>query len=243
MVAPEHQDLYLLQNEFGLIKIGRSIAVEERRSKLTYQDRARIEIVAVFSFAGDWEEPAHIALRKHRLLGEWFSGDATARVAIANYFKIKFTWPFDFDPDYAAIWLEHMQRVRQVRKTRQSIYRAVQTLKRGEGPKHILDAITFTAWREAVAGKPVSVLARKLYEMPVETRMTHQRTGGQVAALSFSTDLTAALQLWPDDLRPAQWEGSPLECSVAALEAWRRRLTEPDPVGLEHQAIAYEIGD
>jgi len=228
VVAPKVQDLYLLQNEFGLIKIGRSVDVERRRSRLTYQDRAQVEIVAVFPFAGDQEEPAHIALHEHRLIGEWFSGNDEARVAIGRYFKLELTWPFEFNAEYAALWLGHMQRVRQVRKVRQSIYRAVQTLQRWEGPKHILDEIAFTAWREAVSGTPANVLARELLGMSVAARLEHQRTRGQVAELRVSTDQGAALQLWPDDTRPRHWNGSPLQCCIAALQEWRSRLKEPN---------------
>lgn len=242
MVAPEDQDLYVLQNEFGLIKIGRSVAVEERRRKLTYEDRARIEIVAVFPFAGDQEEPAHIKLRRHRLIGEWFSGSDETRAAIARHFDVELTWPFEFSAEYAAIWLKHMERVRQARKLRQSIYRAVQTLQRWDGPNHILDAIAFTAWREAISGKPIDMLSRELWAMSPETRLEHQRTRGEVAELRVSTDLAAALQLWPEDARPQHWGGSPLECCIAALQEWRIRLKDPDPMGLEHEVIKYEIG-
>ena len=78
MVEPTSQHLYVMQNEFGLIKIGRSIAVESRRQNLQQTDRCQIEIVAVFDFWGSLEETIHLELEEFRLIGEWFAGDEEA---------------------------------------------------------------------------------------------------------------------------------------------------------------------
>lgn len=84
MVDPNSQSLYVLQNEFGFIKIGRSLNMPRRVNALSASDGCEIYVVEVCTNCGDLEELLHIELDEHRVVGEWFEGTDEARARIAE---------------------------------------------------------------------------------------------------------------------------------------------------------------
>jgi hypothetical protein len=61
--------LYVMQNQFGLVKVGRSAKPEFRRKQLEKSDLCSIVLVAVLKNAADREEQCHKALDDFRLIG------------------------------------------------------------------------------------------------------------------------------------------------------------------------------
>lgn len=71
--------LYVMQNEHGLLKIGRSVRVEQRRAALEKTEDCRIAIVFVVEDEGLNEEWLHLEMDDHRVIGEWFEGSEEAK--------------------------------------------------------------------------------------------------------------------------------------------------------------------
>lgn len=104
-------DLYVMQNEFGLIKIGRSTNVMRRMRALQGTEMCRIQLVGIVEGAGHLEESTHIALDDFRLIGEWFDGGEDARNAIIQLLDMKGDkWPFDLAAkDAIDRWLDAVE--------------------------------------------------------------------------------------------------------------------------------------
>jgi len=102
------QDLYVMQNEHGLIKVGRSVDAEKRRRALEVTERCRIVVVSLLSGQGEREEQVHLKLRRHLIEGEWFNGTAAARRAAVKTLGLEPepVWPFAYDRAAAEVWLE-----------------------------------------------------------------------------------------------------------------------------------------
>lgn len=68
-------DLYIMQNETGRIKIGRSGNCEVRRATLEMACGVKIVLLAILPGRGEDERRLHAALHNYRQMGEWFSRD------------------------------------------------------------------------------------------------------------------------------------------------------------------------
>jgi hypothetical protein len=64
-----------MQNEFGCIKIGRSVDPWQRASALSQSEHCRVELIAAFEGGGEDEEAIHIELDDFRLEFRGNSGD------------------------------------------------------------------------------------------------------------------------------------------------------------------------
>jgi hypothetical protein len=229
MVEPAHQDLYVMQNEFGLIKIGRSVDADARRKLLQSQEQCRIELIAVLPGWGDQEERVHIALRDYHLMGEWFHGHREARAAILAAVDLpsETLWRYSINHKAARQWIEQLERWREDRKLDKEFGREIATLARADGPHYTHD---ISIWMLVYRGElrlPWRMTFRDLNGAKV--RMVDKLDGMPEAPIpSFTSDITAALMIWSDEDRPAIWEGSALQCCVAGLKARKRRLRRRD---------------
>jgi hypothetical protein len=228
MVEPAKQDLYIMQNEFGLLKIGRSVDVERRRLKLQTSERCRISVVEVYVGCGDMEEDIHLDMDDYRLVGEWFDGSEEARMALCESVGCGVSppsWPYDLDGERAAAWLNHIAVVRHAAAIRRELYRQIAILRTADGPSWVYDCgIFFVKWRAATGARPF--LHNEKADGQTVTRWHDPDTGATGIVPGFTRDAETALMAWPDDLRPAIWDGSPVECCIAALSAIRSRLPE-----------------
>lgn len=115
-----------MQNEFGLIKIGRSIDVERRRLTLQSTERCRIQTVEIYTGCGDMEEDIHLDMDDHRLAGEWFDGSDESRATLCELISCDnppIGWPYAYDPSGASAWLDHINVVRHAAAIRRELYR------------------------------------------------------------------------------------------------------------------------
>lgn len=71
--------LYILQDEIGRVKIGRSSAIKTRVRQISNSSGLKIHIVATFGRLGSIERELHKILARHRLRGEWFKDTVTFR--------------------------------------------------------------------------------------------------------------------------------------------------------------------
>jgi hypothetical protein len=225
------QHLYVMQNHLGLIKVGRSKNVEARRRRLEVADNCDIEIVALIEGCGEFEDGFHTLLRRHCLYGEWYDGDDKARKAIARLTGLSRTvkWPFALsDNDTICDWLDELLENRRERESIDKLFqRCIRDL--ADTPE---EDRRDARWRD---GKIWEMLIRFEHgERPFYSVMEGkdgQRilegwnpvTEGTEIIPCYTTDLNAALALWPDEERPKQWDGSVRDCCVSALKARKAR--------------------
>lgn len=225
MVDPTHQDLYVMQNQFGLIKIGRSLDIRQRRETLQFSECCKIKVVAVYSKCGDLEESIHVRLKEHRLAGEWFNGTELARNAIITALQDDqlVHWPYDYDIDGAKNWLDHFAVVRRAAYIRKAIYRQEQILSSSNVPHYVYDySILGVVYLAQYGVAPV--WKHQKHNGAWLRHWANPRSGLVEPVPKYSADVEAALQLWPVHIKPQNWEGTALECCIEALKAIRKSL-------------------
>lgn len=224
MTDPRTQMMYVMQNEYGCIKIGRSVDPWQRRLNLRQSEHCTVELIAAFNGGGEHEEAIHIALRSYRLEGEWFDGSDAARAEIGAIFDpCNLEWRFDHDPVGTANWLNHLRVVREANYTRKAIAREIGILRSATEPSWVYDHGIFRCCYLAQTGTKPKLLADKESGETVIVWMNPE-TGSRVVLPSYTQSVELALLAWPDDIRPSVWEGSAFDCCIAALRAVKARL-------------------
>ncbi len=219
--------LYVMQNEFGAIKVGRSAEPEERKRQLIQELRCQIKLVTVVPKAGHREEWCHLQMAEHSLAGEWFSGSDDARAHVAKLLEATLSWPYANDAVGLERWLETIRdgRGQQYwRKRERTVIR------------RLLGALKGTSKVRQYIDGDIALLVG--FDEPlhhgrngVEGRW-HGETSYTVIP-DYTHSLAAAKLLWPDDAPgPEPTTTDPLEYCLAALcEAWgfdHRRLKPLD---------------
>lgn len=223
--------LYLMQNNFGLIKIGRSVNPPDRRRKLEATEQCEILTVAVIENAGSMEEEVLMALDQFRLVGEWFSGESDARHAVLRAMNLPHDvqWPFELtDAEAANDWLDELESRRWLRSVDREYGRLIREMtKLAEAPHdpsrwwdvHIWSAI----WRfEYQVDTIVSSEKNKAGETIL---VGYRRELPEMVVPAYTTDIDASKQLWPEMSLPAGWLGSSWESCIAGLQARRLALS------------------
>lgn len=183
-----------------------------------------VELVAAFEGGGEDEEAIHIELDGFRLEGEWFDGTDTARAAIERIFgPDPLEWEFSYDPDGAAKWLDHLRFVCGANYIRNSITREIGILRTATEPSWVYDLFVFRCRYLAETGNQPTLLTQKKDGNTVGAWLNPETDENEILP-AYTSSVGEALLAWPDDLRPATWEGSPIECCLAALKAIRARL-------------------
>jgi hypothetical protein len=223
--SPADQHLYVMQNEYGLIKVGRSLDPERRRLTLQSKCRCQIALVANLPNRGTDEEWAHGRLVAHRLGYEWFAGTAEARHAVSRLLRLgsKVTWPFEHDEPRAKVWLDEFLDDQAVEYWRRVRYKTIGTLK---------GALAGLGGMAAFQHGGADLDGRIAFAMGHIGCYTVKSIGGVDVVVGFVSELEedrpmplytrlmeAAQSLWPSWLersarRPV---ATPLECCIAAL--------------------------
>lgn len=217
--------MYVMQNEHGCIKIGRSVDPWRRCLNLRQSEHCCVELVAAFTNGGEHEEGIHIALRSYRLEGEWFDGSDAARAEVAAIFApCELEWRFDHDPLGAAKWLNHLRVVREANYIRKAIAREIGILRGVTDPSWVHDRSIFWWHYLAQYGtKPTSLLPVKESGKTI-TLWIDPDTGSREVVPAYTSNTDFALLAWPKDIRPNTWEGTAFDCCIAALTAIKARL-------------------
>lgn len=228
------QHLYVMQNHLGLIKIGRSINVESRRRNLEKADLCSIQIVAIFENEGHREEPVHIKLDRQRLIGEWFDGDTKSVKKIIKIVGLSpdIVWPYPIaDNDEICDWLERVEEKRSLISADKEYQRCIREMA-STSPENRDDGIRF------YDGKIWTILWR--FEHRERTIYTVDQASDGSALLighregcdepeiipRYTSDIQGALAIWPDELRPEQWDGAIWDCCVAGLRARKTQIAQ-----------------
>lgn|GEM_PF-6047419 len=224
MTDPTAQHLYVMQNEFGCIKVGRSVDPWQRRHSLRQSEHCQVELIIAVEGGGEDEEAIHYRLRKHHLVGEWFNGTNATRNAVAKEFQpLALDWKFRHDPEGAAEWLDHFQVVRKADANKKWITSEIGIMRGLPEPHYIHDGAVFSISYFYRNGEQAIVSVGR-----VDGRSTyiwhHPVTGERIAVPEYTSNLALALTAWPDDARPASWEGTAPECCIEALRAIRRMM-------------------
>ena len=198
---------------------------EVRRRSLQVQERCKIALVFVYPEQGSREEALHIKLDDYRIEGEWFEGSDEARVAIAKAVKrgCVLTWPFAYDEAGAEAWLDQFLDWRRFRYIDRLFRENLRRICVAKQPDPYAD---MDIWQ--------LLLLSETGEMPGaligdEIKGIDNDTAELVAIPKYSTDLSLAMSVWPKDVRPSSWDGTPLECCIAALRVRLKRLPKRQP--------------
>lgn len=208
--------LYVMQNEHGAIKIGRSANPEERKAQIAQVFRCKPKLVAVLPDAGHKEEWCHRQLTEHALGSEWFAGSAAARTQIAELLEVRLVWPFAESRVAQERWLLQITddaAFRYWRKQERTVIRRL--MGAVNGSQRLLpwldgDIAFAMGYRGLSYGK--DGLTGALGEQ-----------GPRVAIPAYTQSLGAARVLWPADhtSAPEPTTNDPLEfCLIALCESW-----------------------
>lgn len=233
MVKTTDQNLYVMQNEFGFIKIGRSVDVERRRLTLQTTERCKISVVEEFAGCGDLEEDLHIEMADFHVAGEWFDGSDEARDALSGFIGADdppIEWPYKNDQDMAVAWLQHIEVVRHAAAIRKALDREIGILRSADGPSFVHDCSIFAVKFRADTGRRCWITCGK-----IESKWFDTDSGTNGIVPAFTASLENALLAWPESDRPQNWNGTAIDCCIAALTAIRARLprVERIKVGVE----------
>ena len=218
--------LYVMQNQFGLVKIGQSYEPQKRCRELQKTDECSIVIVAILEGRGHEEEEIHWSLRQHRITGEWFEGDERALNVIKRQMKLpKATvWPFAFQPTAAAQWVIHVEALRDQNRRVRDFNRVMRRLKHAEEASVYLDAeiwdLLHPSWEIGVGFMP-GPEGRTLAVLGLDCDDDNHWQYDELVP-SYTREVEAALLTWPEQTRPVRWEGTAVECCVAGLTAERK---------------------
>jgi len=225
MTRPDTQALYVMQNEFGLIKIGRSLNPDRRRQSLQGDEGCAISVVAALEQQGHMEEAIHLSLEDYALEGEWFDGTAPARAAIIRAIPVlaDCEWPFEHSVDGAVAWLDAFYARRDQRLLEKQYRRVLKDHLQRCSPGADADGGVCHLVSLIETGRVASLMQGRLKAEKV-VYVRHQGSKDWELVPPYTTDLALALSLWPDDIRPAGWEGGAHECAVAAMTARFQQL-------------------
>lgn len=248
MVDPTTQFLYVLQNEFGFIKIGRSVDVTQRINALRSGDGCDIHVVELYESCGDLEEWLHIEMEEYRVVGEWFSGTDEARGKLAELLATPdMDWQRPYDLEAARSWLDNLDEIRGKRATKHLIGKQIGILRGQTEGSEALDWRVLFAWRLAVTGEFPLVIPQRVKgkrnewrqmwcdpkpdekeddvgDRSLKLRLLGYDPADLVPLPPFTTEVSAALQLWPQKIKPEEWQGNAIECCIEALTALRGAL-------------------
>lgn len=231
------QHLYVMQNHLGLVKIGRSVRVEQRRRTLEKADECEIRVVAVFENEGDREESIHIELEDQRLIGEWFDGDKKALKSIIKALGLTsdIVWPYPLaDNDTICDWLNLVEKKRAIisaDKQFQRCIREMAAMPDGDPHDHIRfhdGKIWSVLWRFEHCENTIYMVSEGNSGDIVLQGYREGYTEPEIIPL-YTTSTEAALQLWPEQDRPDRWEGTAWTCCIAALQARKARINAKRP--------------
>lgn len=225
------KELYVMQNAYGLIKIGRSQNPERRRQQLERQLGCSIALVSRQHGRGLDEEKVHLALQRHHLSHEWFKGSHEARRAVARILKLGpgLAWPYQLDELRAAEWATQFMAAQADSYWRSRRRRVIGILKGAELALGLLASyqkwgfasLDADIWSADNPGE-VCVITTGADGRSIALRNTNQ---GAPEVPHYTTELTAAMTLWPvgsnpysDD--PKTWPRmTAFTCCIAALGA------------------------
>lgn len=222
-----YDDLYLMQNEHGLIKIGHSKNPEKRRRALEQTEHCRIALVMVLQAKGPREEAIHRRLERFRIEGEWFEGHGDSRLAVEKVVNcgVPLEWPFILQGEAADAWLAALFERRDQRYRRAELQRFLRR-ERGLEPGRLTDAkIWQLCWLSETGEHPVVQVSGENGETVVLGWRSEAEAN--VFIPSYSLGIDAAMTLWPADMRPATFDGCAMDCCVTALQLRHSRMPRP----------------
>ena len=213
--------LYVMQNEHGIVKIGRSDNPERRTLEVQKAARCKVSLIATFPDAGHFEEWLHIQMDAFAIGFEWFEGTQQSRDALASLLGIDLQWVYPSSGN-AQAWTERLMdsgAERYWRKRERDVMRRLKGAVIGEGifrnegngsdslDSYIAPHVGFRdpVCRDTRNGQPANLArfgdSEKMTLIPAYTR-----------------SMDAALSLWlPDPYRTIPTYARPIECCFHGL--------------------------
>jgi hypothetical protein len=213
--------LYVMQNEHGLIKVGRSENPERRVIEVQKAARCKVSLIAAYPGSGHFEEWIHVRMENYAIGFEWFDGTQKSKDALASLFDIHLPWAYALGAG-AQDWIERLLdkgAERYWRKRERDAIRRIKGAVIGKGifrndgnGSEILDSYIapHVGFRDPVScGTPSG-------ESGIYARFWDSEELIPVPA--YTRSMEAALSLWlPDPDRQIQSFERPIECCFFGL--------------------------
>lgn len=225
-------DLYVMQTEHGLIKIGRAENVEIRKRRIEDDYGCHMVVVSVFPGRGNEEGRIHDRLIAHRLAvghsREWYSGNDAARAAIGEQLSpdLPIIWPIQLSERAAQEWIEEFS-IAQLGNFHQAYRRKI--IGSLKGVRAGLPALRRYRWGTALLD---GLIWQFLNDERRHCTILVSRDGDRAFLYvgrnkrdvpRFTADVDAAMTLWPTPDIAEDWSSvsaypwHPIECCIAAL--------------------------
>ena len=212
-----------MQNEHGLIKIGHSVDPEQRRRVLEIEERCKIALVFTLPEKGSREQAVHLKVKDYGLVGEWFEGTEEARASILKAVKrgLSLNWPYELDEVAAEVWLDEFTERRVTRYESRRIDECFRRVRRN-ATGWLADADIWEILM-LLEGNFVGIIVGEENGQTVLDGLVSD-SDASIRIPEYSVELEAAMSLWLEGNRPLSWEGTALECCLAALKQRRDKL-------------------
>lgn len=212
-------DLYVLQNEFGLIKIGKSVNPEKRRQELQSNEKCTIELVLLLPGKGEREKTIHRKLEEYHIEGEWFCGTEEARAAICKVVNrgITIDWPFKLDAIACERWLEQFFDLREQRLNLKEFGKHLRRLENESHSTWTADGdLWIMFWISETGERPLVDVSEENGEVVLDGYLSNSPEPIRIP--KYTSHIGAAMTLWPVEFRPSAWKGTVWECCIAAMK-------------------------
>ncbi|QKR98698.1 GIY-YIG nuclease family protein [Sphingomonas sp. CL5.1] len=218
--------LYVLQNEHGSYKVGRTWSVKRRIYEIQRSDVCKIFPIFSLNECGPWEVYIHNKIRKHVLLNEWFKGNDESRMDLQNLLETNLIWRTIYNQKDENKWLKDLELSKMRRYTVKLLQYEIRYLNDTERNKlrdySIIDFVSKIISNDVydrVLGTGIAQIFRE-----EERKRSYS---GKYLIPDFTIDVDSALLLWPNDIRPDYWHGSAIETSAALLRYLRCKVANP----------------
>lgn len=225
-------DLYVMQNDRGLIKIGRSTDVNGRRRALEATHGCEISLVAVFENDGHLEEQTHLSLDEYRIIGEWFEGNAKAKAAISAELDLPedITWPHaEGSAETIEHWLSFIEGRRFLAASDREFSRLIRMMEetkddRRNDPGRFFDTHIWTILNRFGPSPRGGLVSDREPSGRIILEIVSEGVRSDERYVPFYTsDLDSAMQIWPEADRPKLSDSGPWDCCIAGLRFQKAR--------------------
>lgn len=222
-------DLYVMQNQLGLIKVGQSSSVERRRTRIERDDLCQVRIVFIANNKGAREPSLLKLLASIQIVGEWHDGDEDTRLLITQFLRRKgLPWQFELaSDDQIDSWIDRVETRRTMISREKLTQRFIKKMQNFYDPLEEAKS-RCCDWK----------IGQIIYEYDAErSYFTMPAANGNIAVFldadetsfplpTYTSNIENALQTFPAHKKPNYWEGSAWDCCVQGLIARREAMIE-----------------
>jgi hypothetical protein len=216
-----------MQNQLGLIKVGRSSNVERRRNRIERDDLCHARIVTVAKGQGSKEQLLLKQLASTQIIGEWHDGGDQTRLLITQFLRLKrLPWQFELARE-AQIdsWIDRIELRRSMISREKLMQRFIKKMQNF----HDISQENGSRFYDWKIGQIIYEYDedRSYFTMPDENGNVVVFLDADEAGFSlprYTRTIEGALQTFPAHKKPNYWEGTAWDCCIHGLIARREAM-------------------